>query len=303
MKKKNRLKLSFFLNLFFTVAEIIGSVLTNSIALLSDAIHDFGDSISIGLSMFFEKRAQKKPDSDYTYGYRRYSLLGGMIASIVLLVGSTIVIVQAVPRLFEPEEVRAGLLIYFAIGGVLVNGAAALNAARGSSLNEKVISLHLFEDVLGWVALLIASIIMNIWPVYWLDAALSIGFTLYILSHVWTNMKEITAIFLERAPGDPSLGEIKEALSDINHVKNIHHVHYWRLEENIPLLTLHVTVDGEISKESFIVMQHKIHEVLNEMGIEHVTAEPEFEGDECMMPPCEDFIDDASSNDKGHHHH
>ena len=190
MKSEKRIFLSFILNFAFTIFEFIGGLITNSVALLSDSIHDLGDSISMGIAIVLEKKSKKKPDYDFTYGYRRYSLIGALISSMILLAGSAIIIFEAINRLLHPETINSELVIYFAIVGVVVNGLAALNLKKGKTINEKVISLHLLEDVLGWVALLIAAIVMYYTEIVILDALLSLVFTLYIIYHVMKNLKK-----------------------------------------------------------------------------------------------------------------
>ncbi|MBU1144949.1 MAG: cation diffusion facilitator family transporter [Firmicutes bacterium] len=299
-KTKNRLSIAFILNLLFTVFEFVGGLLTNSIALLSDSIHDLGDSLSIGLSMILESKSKKKPDKIYTYGYKRYSLLGGLISSVVLLIGSTIIIIKAIPRLIHPEMIDVNTVLWFAVIGIVVNGIAALNASKGKSINEKVISLHLFEDVLGWVALLIASIIMSFSDFYILDAILSIVFTLYILFHVFKNMRQIVYVFLEKAPTEPSISSIKKTLIDGKIILDIHHIHYWSLEGEIPLLTLHAVIKQDTSKEELMKAQEKMHQLLEELKILHATIEIEFENSKCHGKDCEDLETAQSFN---HHHH
>ncbi|MDY0011101.1 MAG: cation diffusion facilitator family transporter, partial [Candidatus Izemoplasmatales bacterium] len=146
--------ISFILNFLFMIFEFVGGLMTNSIALISDAVHDAGDSISMAMAIYLEKKSKQKKDYKYTFGYYRFSLLGGLLTSIILIIGSTIVIIETFKRLMNPENVDAELMIYFAIVGVIINGLAALNAKRGRSANEKAISLHLLEDVFGWLILL-----------------------------------------------------------------------------------------------------------------------------------------------------
>ncbi|MDD3123187.1 MAG: cation diffusion facilitator family transporter [Candidatus Izemoplasmatales bacterium] len=296
-KQTNRLILPFVLNLVFTVFELVGGFFTNSIALISDSIHDLGDSISIGISLVLENKSKKKPDAFYTYGYQRFSLLGGLISSFILIVGSIVIIYETIPRLIHPELIDTSTLLWFSVIGVVVNLFAALRASKGTSINEKVIGLHLFEDALGWVALLVGAIIMYFFQIYWVDSVLSILFTIYILWHVFKNIKQITNIFLEKAPPEPTIRDITEKLTKVPYVKNCHHLHLWTLEGNKPLLTCHILLKKDISKEDFIEVQAKLHLALAEMGITHSTIEMEFECDDLE---CEN--DDLISIVHEHHH-
>ncbi len=302
MKKtnpKNRLKLAFFLNFGFSILEVIGGIFTNSIALLSDAVHDIGDSFSIGMSWFLNEKAKKKPDSKYTYGYARYSLLGGFISAIVLLVGSIILIIEAIPRILNPEEINTTWLIGFAVIGVLVNGWAAYSTSKGHSLNEKMVSLHLFEDVFGWVALLISAIVMSIWDIPILDPLLSIIFTLYILTHVYKNVTAIFEVFLEKAPEKYNLDVIKSRLEAHPKVLNIHHIHLWSLEGNMALMTFHAQMRSAMTKAQLRETQNWMHTLLEEFDIHHATIEIEFELDSS----CDECDPGSEIRESIHHHH
>jgi len=298
-KALRHLKLAFFLNLGFTVFELIGGFYTNSVALLSDAIHDFGDSLSIGLSFLMENKAQKKPDQEYTYGYARYSLLGGLISSAVLLVGVTIVLFETIPRILHPEAIDAQGLIVFAIVGVLVNGAAAFVTRKGDSINERVISLHLFEDVFGWIALLIGAIAMNLWNIPWLDAALAAAFSLYILYHVFRNIQSVMQIFLEKAPKGITEAIVTEAIVDHRNVVSIHHLHLWSLEGQIVLMTMHAVLSDTLSIPEITQVKDIIHQKMTKLGVHHLTLEIEFAGSDCPAADC----DELESPSEAHHHH
>ncbi|QWC00530.1 cation diffusion facilitator family transporter [Mycoplasmatota bacterium] len=301
MKSEKRMFLSFILNFIFTIFEFIGGLLTGSIALMSDSVHDFGDSISIGVAIFLEKKSKQKPDFKYTYGYYRFSLLGGLISSIILIIGSTLIIYRAIERLFNPEPLlNPQLLIIFAVIGVIINGLAAYNASKGTSANEKVISLHLLEDVFGWVALLITSILINIFDIHILDVLLSLLFSVYIIIHVFRNLKSIMEVFLEKAPSKPKISKIKEILLDIEDVLDIHHIHYWSLEGSIPIITLHAVVTENKSAEEIHKIQNQIHEALKNIGIEHSTVQIEFSGLDCFGKDCDNIELNASNH---HHHH
>lgn len=299
VSSEKRMFVSFLLNLFFTVFEFVGGILTGSIALMSDAVHDLGDSISIGVAIFLEKKSKQKPDYKYTYGYYRFSLLGGMISSIILIVGSTLIIYKAVERLFSPERlINPELLIIFAVIGVVVNGLAAYNVSRGKSINEKVISLHLLEDVFGWIALLIASIFINIFDIHILDTLLSLAFSLYIIIHVFRNLKSIFEVFLEKAPENPKIKNIKTSLLEIKDVLDIHHIHYWTLEGSVPIITLHAVTKQDQTAKEIHDIQEKIKSKLNSMGIEHSTIQMELKGLECDNDTCNDI-----EVKEDHHHH
>ena len=176
---------AFFLNLAFTIIEIIGGLMTNSVSIMSDALHDLGDSLSLGLAWYFQKVAKKGRDKTFSYGYKRFSVLGAMINAIVLVIGSVFILQESIPRLWQPETPNAQGMFWLAILGILVNGAAVLKLKKGTSLNEKVISLHLLEDVLGWAAVLIGSVLMYFFDLPIIDPLLSIGIAFFILTNVF----------------------------------------------------------------------------------------------------------------------
>ena len=158
---RENIKFVFILNLLFSVIEIIGSILTNSVSILSDAIHDFGDSFSVGLSYLLEKYSNKKSDNKYTYGYMRYSLLGAIITCLILIFGSCVVLYRAIPRIFNPTKVNSNIMIILSIFGILINGYAVYRTSHTNNKNEKAINLHMLEDVLGWISILFGSIIIK----------------------------------------------------------------------------------------------------------------------------------------------
>jgi len=161
LHEEGNISKAFFLNLSFTVVEIIGGLFTNSLAILSDALHDFGDSISLGLAWYFQRLSKKDRDQNFSYGYGRFSLLGALVNSVILTVGSVFILYKAIPGVLAPEEADSLGMIWLALLGVVVNTLAVATLKKGQSLNEKVVRLHLLEDVFGWVAVLIGAGVMN----------------------------------------------------------------------------------------------------------------------------------------------
>jgi cobalt-zinc-cadmium efflux system protein len=302
IKKPSRLALAFFLNLGFAVLEFFGGLFTNSMAILSDSIHDLGDSVSIGLSWFMDFKSRKKPDRDYTYGYARYSLLGALISSLVLLVGSTIIIVEAIRRLLSPEGINAVAMIPIAVVGILVNGIAAYTTAKGKSLSEKAVSLHLFEDVFGWVAVLVGAIAMAIWDLPLVDSLISLGMTLYILFEVFKNIKTIIEVFLEKSPAGIDFETIRKDLLTTEGVTSIHHVHVWTLEGKIHLVTLHAMVAKGTEEGTYLAIQRELHRKLEKAGLEHATIEIEYDIEGCHPSDFETEGYCPDSEEDGHHH-
>jgi cobalt-zinc-cadmium efflux system protein len=283
---QGNIKIAFLLNLFFTLMEIVGGLWTNSMAILSDALHDLGDSVSLGISWYLEKYAQRGPDQKYSFGYARFSLLGALLNSVILLGGSLVILVRAVPRIINPEPLNAQGMLLFAILGIVINGAAVLKLRKGVSLNERVVLWHLMEDVLGWVVILAASIVLNFVDIPILDPILSVLITLYILYHVLVNLREILSIFLQKVPKDFSIPEIEQELAAVSAVQSVHHTHIWSLEGQKHFLSTHVVLADEIAREEIISIKKDIRNLVQAKGIEHVTMEIEFANEDCQGECC-----------------
>ena len=278
---KGNIGIAFFLNLGFTVLEIIGGFWTNSMAILSDALHDLGDSLSLGFAWYLDKFSKKGPDEKFSFGYARFSLLAALVNSLVLVGGSVLVLVRSVPRIIEPEAVHPQGMLLLAVFGIVINGLAVLGLKKGSSLNERVVSWHLMEDVLGWVVVLIASIVLLFVDVPVLDPILSIGITIYILFNVVKNLKEVLNVLLQGVPKDMSIRDMEQSMSAVPDLLSVHHTHIWSLEGEKVLLSTHVLVRDDIGREAIIALQQHIKDTLRVKGIEHVTVEIEYESEEC----------------------
>ena len=293
-KTEKNILIAFILNITFSIFEFLGGLFTNSVAILSDSLHDIGDAASIGISYFLEKKSKQKPNEKYTYGYLRYSILGAFITTTILAVGSTIVIIESIKRIINPVEVNYSGMIIFAIVGVIVNLIASIVTKEGDSLNQKSVNLHMFEDVLGWIVVLIGSILMKYTNITILDPIMSIGVALFIFVTSIRNLKEILDLFLEKTPKNIDINKLKKHLNEIKGIEDIHHVHVWSMDNINNYATLHIVTNSKNLKK----LKHKIREEMEEHGINHVTIEIENEKEIC---------DSESCNVKGettiHHHH
>lgn len=277
------LKIAFFLNLGFALLEVFGGLFTNSVAILSDALHDFGDSLALGLAWYLERVAAKDSDRRYSYGYARFSVLGAFINSVVLIVGCIFILQSTIPRLLHPEETNAEGMILFAVIGIAVNGIAAFRLMRGATLNERVVALHLLEDVMGWVAILVGSIVMLFAHVPILDPILSIGIMAYVLVNVFRNLGKSFRIFLQGTPVQLNPLNIKEKLLTLNGVADIHDLHLWTLDGQYHVATLHVVVPASIDMKEMEATKLSVRHLLREFNIEHATIELEEEGIDCEL--------------------
>ena len=279
----HNLRIAFFLNLGFTLAEIVGGLYTNSVAILSDAVHDLGDSISLGMAWYLENLAQKEGDERFSYGYKRFSLLGALLTTSVLLVGSIFIMIESIPRLMFPEPANARGMALFAIVGIIVNGIAVLRLRQAETMNARAVAWHLFEDVLGWIAVLVVSIILLFRPIYILDAILSVLITLYISWNVITNLRKTLALFLQGVPENIDIEEIDVRLRSIPEVESTHHTHIWSLDGEHHVLTTHVVVDESVSKESIVCLRRDLQTMLSSLDFSHSTIEIEFGDGDCGM--------------------
>lgn len=282
MKTEKNILIAFILNISFSIFEIVGGLFTGSIAILSDSLHDFGDALSIGISYFLEKKSKRKSDDKHTYGYIRYSVLGGIITSVILLVGSIFVIYEGIKRLIYPTNINYNGMIVFAIVGVIVNLIASFVTRDGDSINQKAVNLHMLEDVLGWIVVLIGSILMKFTDIKYIDSVLSICVASFILIFTFKNLKKISDLFLEKTPKDIDINELKKHLLEIEGVVDIHHIHVRSMDGYNTFGTCHVVVD-KYNEE----IKHKVKEELGEFGIIHSTIEIELKDEHCYDKKCE----------------
>tara|TARA_B100001109_G_scaffold255732_1_gene260402 strand:- start:238 stop:1119 length:882 start_codon:yes stop_codon:yes gene_type:complete len=277
------LKIAFFLNLGFTIFEIFGGFYVNSVAIISDAVHDLGDSISLGISWYLDKKSKQGSNKKFSFGFKRFSLLGALINSLVLIGGSVYVIYEAIQRLIEPELSDADGMIIFAIIGVAVNGYAAWKLSGGKTLNEKVVSWHLLEDVLGWAAVLVVAIILKFKQTPYLDPALSLFIAAYILYGVIKRLKETLTIFLQGVPDDMSIDKIEEELVQIQNVASIHHTHIWSQEGEHHVFSTHLKLKNIQSLSDLLAIKNEVKERLKPYHFSHCTVETELDKESCRI--------------------
>ena len=279
MSKENstkNIRTAFFLNLAFAFVELIGGIITNSVAILSDAVHDFGDSISLAIAWALQKKSNKAKDDKYSYGYKRFSLLSSVILSGILLVGSILILVEAIGRLFNPQEVNAQGMLWLSILGIIVNGLAALSVKRGKTLNERAVFLHIMEDVLGWIGVLVISIVMIFVNLPILDPILSISITIWVLYNVYKNLKATFNILLQAFPKNVDVKKLTKEIEAIDNVISIHDLHIWTQDGNSHVMTLHI-----VAEKNYETIKLKVREMVKAYNIDHVTIELEDKDSTC----------------------
>ena len=265
MKTEKNILIAFILNLGFSIFEFFGGIFTNSVAILSDSIHDMGDALSIGISYFLEKKSKKHADNKYTYGYIRYSVLGGLITTVILIVGSILVIYNAIGRIINPTQINYEGMILFAVIGVVLNFIAAYFTKDGDSINQKSVNLHMLEDVLGWVVVLVGAVVMKFTDIKILDPIMSIGVAIFILVHSFKNLKKVVDLFLEKTPSDINIEALKRGILKIEEVEDIHHIHVWSIDGYNNYATMHIVTKSNNIKE----VKNKVRHELKEHNICH----------------------------------
>ena len=297
MNTQRNILIAFLLNLGFSVFEFFGGIFTGSVAILSDAVHDLGDALGIGVSWFLERKSKRAADHTYTYGYARFSVLGSVFTCGILLLGSVGVVVSAVGRLMNPVPIRYDGMILFAVVGVAVNLTAAFVTREGESLNQKAVNLHMLEDVLTWMVVLVGAVVMRYtdWTV--IDPLVSVAVAVYVFIHAVGHLRAAVDVFLEKVPDGYAVEDIKTRVEAIEGVADVHHVHIRSIDGYTHAASLHVVADGDPA-----AVKAAVRAVLGEMGIAHVTVEVEAEGEVCGQPWC-DLTECHNHNGHHHHHH
>lgn len=281
MKTTKNILIAFILNLAFSIFEFAGGIFTGSVAIISDSVHDMGDAASIGISYFLEKKSKNGPDEKYTYGYARFSVIGSLITTVILIFGSCAVIFNAAKRIIYPTDINYDGMIIFAVIGIIVNCLAAFFTREGDSLNQKAVNLHMLEDVLGWVVVFIGAVVMRFTDISLIDPIMSVAVSVFILLNAIKNLKAITGLFLEKMPDGIDIDEIKEHIFHIDGVKDIHHIHIRSIDGISNCATMHIVTDRDAAE-----IKKLVREELHEHGICHATLEIEGENEDCSDKHC-----------------
>ena len=259
MKSSKNMTIAFLLNFSFAIIEFIFGLLFHSSAVLADAIHDTGDALAIGLSTLFEKISARKEDRNYTLGYKRYSLLGALLTSVILLIGSTLVIVENVPKLFAPERVNYDGMLVLGIAAIVVNIAASRVVSHGHSHNESILSLHFLEDILGWIAVIVVSLILRFTDWYFLDPMLSLFIAGFILSQALPKFWENIQIFLDHVPSDVDLSQLYREIAALENVRAITQLNVWTTDGLEKFAMLHICLENpNLLAETQAVLRQKL---------------------------------------------
>lgn len=272
-RAQENLLIALVLNLAFAIVEIFGGVYTNSVAILSDALHDFGDALSLGVAWYLEKISTRPRDHSYSYGYKRFSLLGALVVSSVLLIGVALVIRESVVRLAHPEPANARGMLWLALLGIIVNSIAAMRVRSGHSHSERAVFLHLIEDVLGWLAVLLSSVVMIFFNLPILDPLISLAIAVFILYNVARNLHSVVKILLLEVPQHIRIPEIEEKIRRVKGVRDVEDLHIWTLDGETNVATLQVIVSDKQSFARLAAIKREIRRLIADHGILHSTVE------------------------------
>lgn len=262
--------MAFLLNFGFSILELFGGIITGSTAILSDAVHDFGDSIALALSYIFEKIGKKESNEKYTYGYKRLSLIGAFINIIVLSVGTIFVFKEAIQSLANPTAVKAEGMLLLAVIGIIINGASVFRMKGSKKILDKTVMMHLMEDLLGWVAVLVVSIVIYFTNWYILDPILSLGICVVIGRNIYFNLKTAIMIIMQRVPDEELYEEIKDHIIEMEEIEKIEKLNMWTMDGEMHVVTASIKVSENANRSEVL---NKIKEMLNHEGIKESTIE------------------------------
>ncbi len=278
--KGRNLLISIVLNIAITLSQVVGGILSGSLALLSDALHNFSDVLSLVISYVAQKMGKKKASKHRTFGYKRAEILAAFINASTLVIVAIILIKEAIERLIEPHEIKSNLVIWLALIAIAGNGFSVLLLKKDSehNMNMKSAYLHLLTDMMASVAVFIGGLLMKFYQIYWVDAALTMIIGVYLIYMGYDLLKESTKVLMLFTPRTIEIQDIVESICTINMVKNVHHVHIWQLNEDEVHMEAHIDFTEDIKISQFDEILEEIEEhVYHKHGINHVNIQPEFD--------------------------
>ncbi|MGF1671304.1 MAG: cation diffusion facilitator family transporter [Balneolaceae bacterium] len=276
---ENRLWISIFLNLGITIAEVIGGILSNSLALISDALHNLSDTTSLGISLIARKISKRSPNRQKTFGYKRAEIIAAFINLVTLVFIALFLIKEAVERFFDPQPVIGSIMLWVAVAGLAGNVITAILLYRDSKTNINIKSayVHIFWDAISSVAVIIGGIIIWLYGLYVVDTIITVLISVYILYHSFHLLKETIDILMESTPDDIEISEIEHSIETIPHVLDAHHVHVWNLNEEHRLLECHVKIDRSKADDLEKIKSDIKNLLMKKFSINHSTLEFELE--------------------------
>ncbi len=270
--------ITILLNIGITIAQIIGGIISGSMALLSDATHNFSDVLALLISYIAQKLSAKKSTIERTFGLRRAEIMASFINSATLLGISVALIIGATERLFNPVEIKGTLVIYLAGLSILLNGLSVLLLKKEAkeSMNMRSAYLHLFTDMLTSIAVLLGGFAIKYWAWYWFDPVISLGIAVYLIYSSWSLFAESVKIIMQYAPKSVDIKKIEQKICELDGIKNIHHLHIWQLNDKEIMLEAHIDFYEDIKITQFEKKLASIESILKDFNIHHFNIQPEL---------------------------
>ncbi|NND63045.1 MAG: cation transporter [Flavobacteriaceae bacterium] len=281
--KGRNLLISILLNILITVAQVIGGIISGSLSLLSDALHNFSDVLSLIVSFIANKYAKKKASIDKTFGYKRAEIIAAFVNSVTLLVVAAYLIYEAIERFFNIQEIESNLVIWLAILGIAANGFSVLLLRKSAreNMNMRSAYLHLLTDMSASVAVLAGGLLMKYFGWFWVDSVLTVLIAIYLIFMGYDLLKSSFKVLMLFTPDDIDLNHLRTTISRHSEIKNVHHIHIWQLNEQETHLEAHIDFYNNITLSEFDDILNEVEEVLyHDFGINHVNIQPEFKKDD-----------------------
>jgi len=277
--KGRNLFISIFLNILITVAQVVGGLISGSLSLLSDALHNFTDVVSLVISYIATVLSKKSASLHKTFGYKRAEILAAFVNAATLMIIAVLLIKEAIIRFQHPQVIDSSIVIWLSLLGIIANGLSVLLLKSDSenNMNMRSAYLHLFTDMLASIAVLIGGLLMKFYEVYWVDSALTLAIALYLIWVGFDLLKDSFQVLMLFAPETIPVQEIVKEIQYLDEIKNVHHVHVWQLNEDETHFEAHIDFNNDITLSEFDAVLVKIEELLyQKFHINHVNIQPEF---------------------------
>ena len=281
--KGRNLFISILLNILITTSQVIGGVVSGSLALLSDALHNFSDVLSLVVSYVANKLSKKEASIHRTFGYKRAEILAAFINASTLIIVAVLLIIEAIKRFQNPQEIESNLVIWLSLLGIIANGLSVLLLKKDSkaNMNMKSAYLHLLTDMMASVAVLIGGLLMKYYQIFWVDSVLTFVIAMYLIWMGFDLLKTSTKVLMLFTPDTIPIKQIVNEINAFETIKNVHHVHIWQLNENEIHFEAHIDFNKNITLSEFDAILHEVEDlVFHKYDINHVNIQPEFGKDD-----------------------
>ena len=281
--KGRNLLIAIVLNILITISQTVGGIISGSLSLLSDALHNFSDVLSLIISYIANKYSKKEASFNKTFGYKRAEIIAAFVNAATLLIVAIYLVYEAVLRFLSPTEVESGIVIWLALLGIAANGFSVLLLRKSAreNMNMRSAYLHLFTDMSASVAVLIGGLLMKYFNWFWVDSVLTILIATYLIFMGYALLKQSFRVLMLFTPEDINLEKLRAAISKHPEIQNVHHIHIWQLNEKETHIEAHIDFNKDITLSQFDVILNEVEEVLyHDFGINHVNIQPEFKKDD-----------------------